>query len=108
MIKSLYNVLYRIEKQLHCKKHYKRGDIIAIQGVMWQLLKGLDHYSSLAPYCKATRILSLVYKMVCYKILAIPGTNSTTSRPRTNDPAELMVPIAIVKATGPTALKNEL
>ncbi|KAJ2971028.1 hypothetical protein NQ176_g7894 [Zarea fungicola] len=48
-MKSLDDVSYGIQKQLNGKKLYNRGEIIAIQGVVWQSLKGLDHYSSLAP-----------------------------------------------------------
>ncbi|KAJ3482683.1 hypothetical protein NLG97_g7506 [Lecanicillium saksenae] len=31
------------------RKIYQCGDIVAIQGVVWDSLKGFDHYSSLAP-----------------------------------------------------------
>ena len=37
------------KKRRNGRKAYQCGDIISIQGVVWQSLKGVDHYSSLAP-----------------------------------------------------------
>ncbi|KAJ2980234.1 hypothetical protein NQ176_g2760 [Zarea fungicola] len=46
---SLDDISYGVKTQLDGKKLYQCGDILAIQGVAWESLKGLDHYSSLAP-----------------------------------------------------------
>lgn len=37
------------KKRRNGKKIYQCGDMLAIQGVAWQSLQGVDHYSSLAP-----------------------------------------------------------
>ncbi|KAM3551524.1 hypothetical protein ARSEF4850_007822 [Beauveria asiatica] len=46
---SLDDLSYGSEKQLNGGKLYQCGDILSIQGVAWQPVKGIDHYSSLAP-----------------------------------------------------------
>ncbi|KAM3519855.1 hypothetical protein MY4038_009644 [Beauveria bassiana] len=47
--KCLDDVSYGTERQLNGGKLYLCGDMLSIQGVAWQPLKGIDHYSSLAP-----------------------------------------------------------
>ncbi|KAM3553970.1 hypothetical protein ARSEF4850_006672 [Beauveria asiatica] len=47
--KSLDDIAYGIIPQINGAKLYQCGDIVSIRGVAWQPLKGIDHYSSLAP-----------------------------------------------------------
>ncbi|KAM3560554.1 hypothetical protein ARSEF4850_003597 [Beauveria asiatica] len=47
--KSLDDLAYGIITQINGEKLYQCGDIAGIYGVVWQPLKGIDHYSSLAP-----------------------------------------------------------
>ena len=46
---SLDDTSFGDKKRRNGRKAYQCGDIISIQGVVWQSLKGVDHYSSLAP-----------------------------------------------------------
>ncbi|OAA59236.1 hypothetical protein LEL_10844 [Akanthomyces lecanii RCEF 1005] len=46
---SLDDTSFGDKKRRNGRKVYQCGDIVSIQGVVWQSLKGVDHYSSLAP-----------------------------------------------------------